>query len=53
MIDDLKLKNLGKKMPCQKVFINNEIKWNKSDITNLKNVISSISFRKKIKFTNW
>ena len=50
-IEYLKWGYPSKKMPCQKVYINNKIKWNKRDITNLKSEISNISYRKNIKFT--
>jgi len=50
-IDYLKRLSKYQKIPGQKVYINNKIKWNKRDTANLKNEISNISYRKNIKFT--
>ena len=49
-IDYLKWGYPSKQMPCQKVYINNKIKWNPKELDNLKSEISNISYRKNIKF---
>ena len=50
IIDYLKLCNPKKDMPCHKVYINNKIDWNKTDLSNFMNEISKLAMRKKIEF---